>query len=279
MGYKTLLVVLTRAEDAAATLASAVMLARQHDAHLEVLCVGVDATQVGYYYESAAVFVQQSGLDRAREVAEEILAAARARLAGDDIRWSAEGVVAQMGSLGSLVATHARFADLVVLPCPYDGIRDRDAEAVIEAALFEGRAPVIVLPDAPLTALPGRRIVLAWNQSNEALSAARRALPLLIAADRVVITIVDPPRHGPERSDPGGALSQWLARHGVKAEVAVLARTLPRLSEVIARQARDVDADLIVMGAYGHSRFLEAILGGATRHMLESVKIPVLMAH
>jgi len=74
-------------------------------------------------------------------------------------------------------------------------------------------------------------------------------------------------------------LSQYLARHGVHAEVSVLAKTLPRTSEVLSRHARDENADLIVMGAYGHSRFREAILGGATRNMLEMADIPVFMAH
>lgn len=278
MAYKTLLTVLTRTQDAEGPLASAVALARQNDAHLDVLCLGVDQTQLGYYYESAAVFIQQSAIDRARAEAEEVLAAVRARLSAEDVRWSAEGVVAQMGSIGSLVAIRARFADLVVLPRPYGEGRGQEAEVILEAAIFEGQAPVLVLPEAPLAALPGRRVVLAWNQSDEALSAARKALPLLVAAERVVITVVDPPRHGAERSDPGGPLSQWLARHGAKVEVAVLAGTM-KISEVIARHARDIDADLIVMGAYGHSRLREAILGGATRNMLEKADRPVLMAH
>ena len=109
--------------------------------------------------------------------------------------------------------------------------------------------------------------------------AARRAMPFLRRAESVQIVVVDPPTHGPERSDPGGLLCQLLVRHGIKAEVSVLAKTLPRISEVLARQARDIDAGLLVMGAYGHSRFREAILGGATRDMLESAEIPVFLAH
>ena len=111
------------------------------------------------------------------------------------------------------------------------------------------------------------------------MTAVRRALPFLKAAEMVDITVVDPPSHGPERSDPGGLLCQMLVRHGVRAEVSVLAKTLPRVSDVLARHVRDRDADLLVMGAYGHSRFREAILGGATRNMLEQAEVPVLMAH
>ncbi|MEC9105039.1 MAG: universal stress protein, partial [Pseudomonadota bacterium] len=71
----------------------------------------------------------------------------------------------------------------------------------------------------------------------------------------------------------------WLARHGVKAEIDVLAKTMPRISDMIRRHAEDTSADLIVMGGYGHSRFREAILGGATRNMLEEAEVPVLLAH
>lgn len=278
MSYKSLLTVLTDLEGIERALGAAVAVAQQEDAHLDVLCVGVDRTQVGYYYEGAAVFAYQTTLDQARGAAQEILQAVRAYLGRQDIRWSAEGVVSQIGSLSQLVALRARFSDLVILPQPYRAERQQEAEIVLEAGLFEGQAPVLVLPEGELPLPIGRRIALAWNQSDESLSAARKALPFLRRADLVNITVIDPPAHGPERSDPGGALSQMLARQGVKAEVSVLAKTLPRISEVIARHARDIDADLVVMGAYGHSRFREAILGGATRNTLESAEIPVLMA-
>jgi nucleotide-binding universal stress UspA family protein len=65
----------------------------------------------------------------------------------------------------------------------------------------------------------------------------------------------------------------------VRAEVTVLAKTLPRVSDVLIRHLRDANADLLVMGAYGHSRFREAILGGATRDMLEKAEVPVFLAH
>jgi nucleotide-binding universal stress UspA family protein len=181
--------------------------------------------------------------------------------------------------MAHLVALRARFADLVILPRPYGGGDETAAEAVVEAALFEGQAPVLVLPDAGLGASLGKRIVVAWNQSDEALSAVRRALPMLIAAEMVNIVIIDPPTQGPERSDPGGLLTQMLARHGVRAEVSVIAKTLPRVSDVLSRHIRDQDADMLVMGAYGHSRLREAILGGATRNMLQIAEVPVFMAH
>lgn len=282
MAYKTILTVLTAAADAALAIGSAARLARAQDAHLDILVLGVDRTQLGYSYIGAGAVLMEVATERAESEARTTEAAARAALAaeGGDLRWALEAAVTQIGALTGVVAQRARFADLVVLPRPYGAGKGADSEAVVEAALFDAKVPVLVLPAAglPEGALP-RRVILAWNQSAEAMAATRAALPLLKGADLVDITVVDPPPHGPERSDPGGLLCQMLVRHGVHAEVSVLARSLPRVSEVLARHATDQNADLLVMGAYGHSRFREAILGGATRNMLEQAELPVLMAH
>jgi len=120
---------------------------------------------------------------------------------------------------------------------------------------------------------------VAWNDGDEALHAARAALPSLKAAQSVDIAIVDPPTHAHDRTDPGGALCLWLARHGVRAEISVLAKTEPRVSDVLARFCRDRGCEAVVMGAFGHSRLREAILGGTTRGMLASVPLPLLLAH
>lgn len=279
MAFKSILTIVTDPKGAASQIDAAVALARREDAHLDVLCIGVDRTQTGYYYAGATAILTQEAYNQAKQEAAAAETAVRERLDAEDIRWGADTAVAQIGALGGPVAMLARFSDLVVLAKPYGKTANPAAEAILEAALFEGRAPVLVLPDGYEGAEFGKRVVLAWNQSDEALIAARAALPLLKAATAVDITIIDPPTHGPERSDPGGMLSQLLSRHGVHTEVSVLAKTLPKTSEVLSRHARDISADLIVMGAYGHSRFREAILGGATRNMLEMAEVPVFMAH
>ena len=196
------------------------------------------------------------------------------------LRYSVQTVVAEMGSLTAVVGNAAIFADLVVQLHPYGRAAGFQADAVIEAALFDGHAPVLIAPEKlPLTMAKPRRVLLAWNQTAEALAAAKRALPLLKQADLVDVTVVDPAVRGAERTGPGELLCQFLVRHGVKAQVTVLAKTSPKIAEVLARHALEEGCDLMVMGAYGHSRLREAVLGGATREMLESAAIPVLMAH
>lgn len=282
MAYKSILTVATAADRIDPALSVAARLAMAADGHLDVLALGIDTTQVAYYNMGGTAVVLQMALERAETEAQGIETAANTAIVAQAVglRASVEAAVAQLGGLGGLVGMRARFADLVVLGRPYGKGRGPEAEAVVEAALFDGQAPVLVLPDDPaLSASIGTRIVIAWDQSREALTAIRRALPFLVRAEMVNVVVVDPSAHGAERSDPGGMLCQMLVRHGVRAEVSVVAKTLPRVSDVLARHVRDLNADLLVMGAYGHSRFREAILGGATRDLLELAEVPVLMAH
>jgi nucleotide-binding universal stress UspA family protein len=245
------------------------------------MALGVDRTQIGYSYVGSGAVMIAAGLERADQDARAAEKALNAAIAaqGQDLRYAVDASVTQLGALTDVIAARARYADLVVLPLPYGDSRGVEDEAVTEAALFEGMAPVLVIPQKGMASPDPQHVVVAWNQSREALVATRRAMPFLRRADSVSIVVIDPPAFGPERSDPGGMLCQMLVRHGVRAEVIVLAKTLPRVSDVLARHIRETDASLLVMGAYGHSRFREAILGGATRDMLEKAEVPVFLAH
>ena len=281
MAFKSLLTVATSADGLLPVVTAAARIATASDGHLDVLALGVDRTQVGYSYVGSGVVMIAAAMDRAEADVRATHKAVTQALGAQspDLRVAVEQAVTQLGALTEVVAAQARYADLVVLPLPYGPGRGVEDEAVTEAALFDGIAPVLAIPATGMPSTSPRRVVVAWNRGREAMVAARRAMPFLREADLVQIVVIDPPAHGPERSDPGGLLCQMLVRHGVRAEVVVLAKTLPRVSDVLARHLRDTNADLLVMGAYGHSRFREAILGGATRDMLEKAEVPVFLAH
>ena len=229
---------------------------------------------------AGGVVLLQNIFDTCQAEAGEIDTAARAFLGKQDgFFWSCDQGVAQLADLGQHVADRARFADLAVLPMPYGEGLGPELAPLTEAILFDGRIPAMVLPNTPDITIDPKRVVVAWNDGREALRAARDALPMLQRADRVHVVVVDPPVHGLNRSDPGGLLSQFLVRHGVTVEVDVLSKTLPRVADVLMRRAQDIDADAIVMGAYGHSRVREAVFGGASRYMLEHAPLPLFMAH
>lgn len=279
MGYKTISVTITDSQSDAQVLATAAALAMREDAHLDVYCVGVDQSRYVSVADGSAAILMDLGLDEARKQAEALGIWAKAALPFDLDKVSVQtSIVSQLGLEGE-AARLVRYSDLVVTGKPYGKGHSPLQIAVLEAALFGSAAPVFIVPDKTANmALPFARIMVAWNESDEALSAIRRAIPLLQSAKRVDVVLIDPPSHSAERSDPGGAVSLFFARHGVKAEVSILARSLPQVSNVLLRFAREHAVDAIVMGAYGHSRFREAILGGATRDMLEQADIPVIMA-
>ena len=279
MAFKTVTTVVCDFDADRHTLDAAAALARREAGHLDVICLGLDRTQPGFYYAGTNAMILQENLQQAQDDCAALEKRVAAHLELEDVAWTTQAMTAQMAGLTPQIAHVLRFSDLVVLPRPYGTGRGHESEEILEAALFSGHVPVLVIPDGAQLSESIDRVVVAWNESAEALGAIRAGLPLLNAADLVDVTVIDPPQHGPDRSDPGGYLCQMLVRHGIRAEVSVLAKTMPRVSDVLCRHIRDKDADLLVMGAYGHSRFRESILGGATRHMLELAELPVLMAH
>jgi nucleotide-binding universal stress UspA family protein len=279
MSFKTITACMTRAERYTVTLRAAASLAEAAGAHLSVLSLGLDRTNPGTYYVGAEAIVMQTNIEEARKEAMEASELASKILKDRPIAWDNQSITAQIGTLATAVGERTELSDVVVLPKPYGDECGTDDVVILESALFQTRVPVLVLPEGQDDWTQPQRVVVAWNQSPGALAAIRGAMSLLKAAESVDIVIVDPPRHAPDRSDPGGALAQMLSRHGVRPRISVLARTMPQISEIIARHCNEQDADLLVMGAYGHSRLRELILGGATRNTLERATLPVFMAH
>ena len=278
--FPTVMTVLDQPETVDSTLAPILPFARATGAHLRALSLGVDATQAGYFVAGAtAAIMSDETLQLAREDALEIKSRAEALLEKADISFEVEATITQSAGLGSVISANAHFADLVILPVPYGPNMGSEAPMIAEAALFDGAAPVLVVPNGVDIPNPARRIVIAWNNSAEALSAVRHALGLLKAADEVDILVIDPERGHMSPAEPGADLATWLSRHGVHANISLVPRRLGRVSDEIARHLTDTNADLLVMGAYSHSRLREAIWGGATRDLLAEAKLPILMAH
>lgn len=178
---------------------------------------------------------------------------------------------------GRTAAMHAHYADLVALPTPGEG----DALAIrgwFHDVVFGGGAPVLVVPDQVEVWLPPRRAVIAWRPTREAARAVRDALPLLRGA-AVDLVVVDPDvgerAHGEE---PGADIAAHLARHGLAVNVVVLDAGHAGVADTLLGHARATGADLLVAGAYGHTRLREFVLGGTTRRLFDHTHIPVLFS-
>jgi nucleotide-binding universal stress UspA family protein len=172
------------------------------------------------------------------------------------------------------VAASAHVHDLVVVAGPQPdaaGFEDDFAERVV---MLAGR-PMLVLPHTS-QALDLSRIVLGWDGGREAARAAFDALPILQKADRVIVAAID---QGKGDAQSGDGIVGRLALQGIAAEVVALSSNGLTAGEMLLHAAREQGAGLLVMGAYGHSRFTEWIFGGATRHVFRHMTVPVLMSH
>jgi nucleotide-binding universal stress UspA family protein len=180
-----------------------------------------------------------------------------------------------VGLPASYVTRRAQGIDLVIL-----GQRTPDhstgLDAPQEVVLACGR-PVLIVPYAGHIERIGETAIVAWNGSREAARAVQDALPLLSAAASVTVFLVNPE----EAADIADAhnLVIHLARHGLNAKKLVVREDILAVSDTVLAQVAALDADLLVMGAYGHSRLREMILGGVTRHVLRNMNVPVLMSH
>lgn len=280
MAIETLSLVVTDEARDTHVLQAAAAIAARESAHLDLLCLGVEPVPLETVPMTATPVVMEGWRVESLQRAERLAAWASARIP-PEVRARAEPITAQSLGLAAVVARAARFSDLAVTGRPYGPGHDPLAPVIAEALIFGSGGPILVVPDQDHTnwSHPFRRICLAWNDSDEAMRAARATLPFLKATEAVDIAIVDPPLHAHDRADPGHDLSLWLARHGVNAEVSVLARTEPRTADVLTRFALERQSDAIAMGAFGHSRLREALLGGTTRDLLSSVPLPLLLAH
>lgn len=218
--------------------------------------------------------VQQEYLKEARANAEALRARIEKRVKQSDLafEWRCEEGFAE-----DILPLHARYSDLTVM-----GQADPEAEAPPTSRnlpihmIMESGRPALVIPYAGKFATIGKRVLVAWNGSREATRAVHDALPILERAELVSVLSINP--RGADHI-PGFDISTQLARHGVKTEAMRTVSSDVSVGDLLLSEAADLTVDLIVMGAYGHSRLRELVLGGASQRILETMTVPAFLAH
>lgn len=276
MTYRTVVVHVDQARNSDARIALAAQLAQQEGSHL----VGVALTGIPRYmrsgglFEGSGVFIEDY-MKHAGKRANEALArfetlTAHAGLASREQRRLDEDANAGL-------CLQARLADLLVLgqADPADNEESGLIQDLPEYVVLHCGRPVLLVPRAGRFDNIGQRPLVAWNGSMEAAKAATAALPLLRRAAEVTLAVFGAANNDGE---PGSDMALYLARHDVKVRVEHRPMSADA-GHAILSLAADRAADLLVMGAYGHSRFRELMLGGATRTILATASLPVLMVH
>lgn len=284
MSYKSL-VVATHGLHNERTLNTAAFIAAQCSAHLS----GIFVYEPIYIRFPLAYGVYlPPDLEKDRRKADERAEPARAAFdkACDSASVDARDWEFVKGETQATLASQAPRADMIIVTqaktTRSKDSQDNDPDLPAKLAIACAR-PVMVVPREGEFATVGKRILIAWNGSREATRAVREALPLLCRADEVLVLAVNPEsrdyRGLSEEEEPGADIALYLTRHGVNVKTAQTDSSARNVVESLLSRAADFDADLICMGAYGHSRLREVALGGVTRKIIRAMSVPLLLAH
>jgi len=278
MSIRDILVHMDSAQSCASRLAAAIQVATKHDAQL----IGLYPLYRPRIPAYAEVEIPADVLERQFENIVEAGKQAEmgfykaAEVAGVTTAWKCPE-----GDPVELLATHARYADLLVVSQRNpDGAFSSPMDDVAEQLILTTGRPVLVVPYNYQGNAIGSRVMVGWDAGQRAARAMQDAIPILQKADEVSVMAVNPKSNGKDGGNmPEVGAAAHLSRHGVTATADhVVATELSVEDQLLARSA-DMSADLLVTGAYGHARWKELILGGVTRHLLDVMPIPVLMSH
>lgn len=280
MTYASVMVHLDASESAAHRLHLAMEYAWEHNAKLIGVYAGFMPSPNWFYMmEGAARYLEEDRNRRntLRDVVHAHFREATQRL-GEQAEWRAVE-----GDPLALVLREAREADLLIV-----GQRNPDdpssfvAAEFIETLLLESGRPVLVVPYAGRFTSVAKRLLVAWSGGRESARALHDAMPLMPGTTVHVLqmTTSERPPHWAEDTTVGQVV-RALKAHGIEAtaEEARCVESDAAIGETLLSRAADFNADLIVMGAYGHSRLRELVLGGVTRTLLATMTVPVLMSH
>ena len=280
MSYKSILLHVDDHERCAARIDLALGVAARFEAHLTALAMiqPLRIPQPALAALGAQIEAQQYEYARAQANRALGVFNEQARRAGFG---SAEAISATGDAL-SAVALHARYSDLVIIG-QHDPGQDvqqwPDASFFPELVAMTVGRPVLVVPYAGKFGQVGDNVLIAWDASREATRAVTDALPLLKRAKRVTVMSVNPDKIARHGAEPGADIALFLARHGVKVESSPQHAGKLDVGSFLLSRVADLDADLLVMGAYGHSRIRELVLGGVTQTILAAMTVPVLFSH
>lgn len=284
MSLRNLLVNLDGTRACDKRVQAALALAHAHDAHLTGLyCVPEFPQNVWpHFLVHKAAEQREMEEQRARDALERFATAA----AGAGVLYDTRTVHSPFDEIGEEVATHARYADMVIVGQVDPDDPPRGGEHLIEEVALRAGRPVLVIPyiGPPTTRTGetafGRTVTVAWDAGREAARAVHDALPLLERADHADIVCINPAKHGGRHGDdPGADIALHLSRHGIDVTAHALEAQDIDPGSLLLSNIADRGSDMLVMGAWAHSRMREWVLGGVTRSVVEQMTVPVLMSH
>lgn len=281
MSLKDILAIVLGSEPDEPAIALAEHLADAHAAALSATFLTALPDEPLAYEPTVVAGVWAELLGRARTEADEERKQVEARMRRSGREVEFRTIEALGRDLGRVAAVHARYSDLTVLARPRDDAGGDMRVETIEGVLYHAGRPVLIAPPGWTAAHPfGQNIVIAWDASREATRALAEARTFLGKCARATVLTVDAkPKTFGHGDQPGLNIAAHLARRGVNVEVRNADGAGRPIARVLLEETEALGGDLLVMGAYAHSRLREMVFGGATRDVLSSATVPVLMAH
>ncbi len=279
MDIKNILLHLDHSSGCSNRLDIAFAMARDNGAGIDGLFVVPDYVVPSYVEAQISVDLITDVTEKAIARAEEALVGYRQRAADAGVEMNARVVE---GQVIPILREHTKYTDLLLLGQDNPEDPDNASYGLADALLFEGASACMVVPHSGKLDAPGRRILLTWNASRESARALREAMSMLQRAETVVVLSSEPDDGDSDvaRGHPHAQeLARFLESHGIESVSSGIADVDVSPSDAIIGQAADMNADLIVMGAYGHARLREIILGGVTRDLLKQSTVPLFLAH
>ena len=268
-----------------ASLRGLAAVARENSLHLSFLVLGAIpplpaySYGIGHYGAFETPMDWREDLKSTTEELQDIAEAFSRMLSDEGVEADIRVLCSDMRGIRENIARQALTADVVL---PVRDLRDQKDifSDALRAALFFSPSGVLLNADADFTGLAPKRVFVAWNYGLQASRAVRAALPLLRSAGEVVVGIFDPvlTSYG-DGENPGSDVARWLTHQGCKVDLQQFPSGGIEIGEGILKRAAECEADLIVMGAYDHSRMLEVVFGGTTQLLVEQTERQVLLAH
>jgi nucleotide-binding universal stress UspA family protein len=277
MPFNSLLVLVDGGHRDAETLGVAARLAGRFKAHLRATFTVPTALLAASAMDPAAVGAL---IEFQIETETALLTAAKAACQAAESRFgiAIEWRVSHHNATAN-IARQARYADLLVMAQPDPADWQLMAPSPAADIVIDAGRPVLMVPYAGRFAGCGSSVLIAWDSGREATRAIADALPLLQATETINIVAFDGAEMVQGNAADDADLRQWLLRHGVVAAFRHQPAADLEIGEQLLSLAADLGSDLIVMGAYGHSRTREMVMGGMTRTLLRSMTVPVLFSH
>ena len=251
----------------------AIQLAQQHQAEISSVYVVPDYFIPTYYEAQISAEIMEQSTKLALEKAQK--AEDRHQQIAEKAGMSMNSIIDQ-GNLISKVGYYARYTDLLVLGQSNSDDPDNLSEALADNVALEGGTPCLVVPYTEPDMAIGQRVLVAWNASRESARALRDSLPILQRAEKVNLLSIGSKSDDDEQDI---SITNYLGQHGVEAEIHYDPAKTAHPGEAIVDYANAINVDLIVMGAYGHSRLRELVLGGSTRFLLHNMPVPIFISH